>query len=643
MAINPGDSRLHLYLNGTIQPVWKKLSPSKCVGLYLLHRDYWSNYEFKDSKLPLNPSELDFRPEHNGIIEGVAQFSPWLLQFRGTLYAEVCAHCRISPLDLNEFDSIKDEVVFSEREMLCPDFIHCDYTYFKYPPGDLNEYSTKLRQLYDKMGGPCASKFIDSLECREKPCVTYNFPFRFDINSGPDSITIKSTKRNSINGHAAPKTRQELYNDALYGFQEDEECSDYEFFSDSDDDISLPRIRHPGEPIKTSKVLRKIDIKRQLIKDGFHADSYPWRPRGKHHPKAGIYWTVKVYAFNQSETKPEMTNLAQLRIRKMTYVPIDTVLRLQVPPQINTDYSLAVEPWKSSDGGVITLIAQLDKVFYRMGEPVKVNIKIHNSSCRVIQQVNVEMVQSIRLRHASNREWRIVICRKEVTAERDDNEMPILPATEKLRLQCYLCPWKSVSELDKDKFPVDSKPRLLYCVHPPARYELIPKRRPAFSTLNGVIEQMLTFREIKTPISKTDVKEENPYDNCRCNERKTAHQKEQISVSYEVVLRAILKPQNLPDPLAQDTLLKDVNLINGLPNPPKGEIVGNKGPCVVLPLIFNTNEPEKEASIPIANFNFDTKDEIPKTTKPWEPSNGKGFFLIKEQRKTTKSIKSNKE
>nr|CDS27142.1 arrestin [Hymenolepis microstoma] len=643
MAINPEDSRFGLYLCGAVRPAWKKLSPSKCVGLYLLNRDYWSNYEFRDSVSSLNSPKPDFRPEHNGIIEGIARFSPWMMQFQGTLYAEVCARCRISPLDLSELDSIKDEVIFSKQEMLCPDFIQCDFTCFKYPPNDFNEYSNKFTRLYEKLGSACALKFPGSTEFHEKPCATYNFPFRFNINSGPDSITIKSIKPKVINGHTAPKTRQELYNDALYGFQENDEFSDYEFFSDSDDDFNLPRIRHPGEPIQKPKVIRKLDIKRQSIKDGFHADSYPWRPRKKPHPKAGIYWTVRVYALNKDETKPDVNNIAELKIRKMTYVPIDTVLRLQLPPQISTDYSLVVEPWRSTDGGVITLIAQLDKVSYRMGEPIKVNIKIHNSSCRVTQQVNIELVQSIRLRHDPDKEWRNVVCRKEVTAERDDNEMPILPATEKLRLQCQLCPWKSASELDKDKFLVDLEPDLLYGIQQPARYEIIPQRRPAYSTLSEAIEQVIVSQDIRKLLPPTIMeREENPYDNCRCNEKKTVRQKERIIVSYEVVLRAILRPQNLQDPLAQDTILRELNLPIGLSNPPKGEIIRTKGPCVTLPVIFNAIEPEKEASIPLANFNIDPKGEMPTTMKPWEPSDGKGFFLVKEQSKEPQSTGSNK-
>ncbi|VDO03137.1 unnamed protein product [Rodentolepis nana] len=646
MAINPEDSRFHRYLCGTARPAWKKLSPSKCVGIYLLNRDYWSNYETRNSVSSLESSKPDFRPEHNGIIEGVARFSPWMMQFQGKLYAEISARYRTSPIDLSEFDNIKDEVIFSQQELLCPDFVQCDYTCFKYPPDDLNEYSKKFIQLYEKLGSACASKFPDSTEYHEKPCIVYNFPFRFDINSGPDSITIKSIKAKPTNGHAASKTRQELYNDALFGFQENDEFSDYEFFSDSDDDdddCNLPRIRHPGEPIKKPKVLRKLDIKRQAIKDGFHADSYPWRPRIKPRPKAGIYWTVRVFALNKDEVKPDAKNIAEMKIRKMTYVPIDTVMRLQLPPQISTDYSLVVEPWRSSDGGVITLIAQLDKVSYRMGEPIKVNMKIHNSSCRVIQQVRIELVQSIRLRHAPDKEWRNTICRKEVTAERDDNEMPILPATEKLRLQCQLCPWKSISELDKDKFPEYSEQELLYSIQQPPRYEMIPQRRPAFSTLSEAIGHTITSQDIKKLLPPTIIeRDENSYDNCRCNEKKTVRQKEPILVSYEVVLKAILRPQNLQDPLAQDTILKELNLPSGLMNLPKGEIVGTKGPCVTLPVIFNAIEPEKEASIPLANFNIDPKEEMPKTTKPWEPNDGKGFLIVKEESKEPQTTTSNK-
>lgn len=727
MAINLGDSRLPLYLNGTVQPVWRKFSPSKSVGLSLLHRDYWSNFAVKMegqhfSEILNSPEceneenwKFKFRPEHNGIIEGIAHVSPRMLEHQTKIYAEVEARYRMECSELDEFDIENYDAVFSRRVLLCVVLCNRDHYYFKFPPGNLSIYSPELRQLYEKVAG-FPPEIAKCSEYPDLPYATYNFPFRFDINNGPDSITIKSNKRAPINGQPLPKNRRKLHFEAIYGFQE-EDSSDYEPPSESDDEDSLPRIRHPREPIKTAKALRKIDIKKQAFKDGFHADSYPWRHRKKTCPKAGIYWAMRVYALHRREIKPEMKNLAKLRIRRLTYLPTSTLLKFRPPPQICTDYSLAVGPKANTDGGVITLAAQLDKIFYRAGDPIKVNIKIHNSSCRVIQQIDVEVIQCVRIANILDRVWRSVMCKRAITAENGSAEMPILPSTEKLRLQCRLNPWPVESQymhLFKDKLhkmrppkvPVEAEafnliapmePGPLYGIQQPARYDDVPqnfvdKRKPAFSTLEGIIDAMIATNDSTGDIFKADdPSEREAYNNCRCIRKKsngdyfpqctkgvmgepfqypisgqdcavgdkqwkyqTAVQQmlaplcrlcgrkvwvnnQPVSVNYEVVVSAVLRPQNSPDPLAQDALLETLNLGKGLLRPPKGEIIGPRGPRVILPLIFSISEPEKEINVPTSNFNIDGEPEgsTKSTSKPqpWEPCDGKGFFLTREPRK----------
>ncbi|KAM7542472.1 hypothetical protein Aperf_G00000003960 [Anoplocephala perfoliata] len=721
MAIHPGDSRLPLYLNGTVQPVWRKYSPSKNVGLSLLHRDYWSNFaakmERQNSCEILDPPECEsrenwkpgFRPDHNGIIEGIAHVSPRMLKHQTKVYAEVEARYRMECSELDEYDIENNDIVFSQRALLCLVLCYKDRHYFKFPPNNLTIYSPELRQLYGKL----AEVPPKTTECSDLPdlsSTTYNFPFRFDINRGPDSITISSNKRAAISGRPRPKNRQELYFEAIYGFH-DEVDSDFEPPSESDDEDSLPRIRHPREPIKTPRIIRKVNIKKQTFKDCFHADSYPWRHRKKTCPKAGIYWTMRVYALHQGEIKPEVKNQAELRIRRLTYLPISTPLQFHPPPQIYTDYSLAIGPRANTDGGVITLAAQLDKVFYRTGDPIKVNIKIHNSSCRVIQQITVEVIQCVRIMNILDRVWRSVMCKREITAENDSAEMPILPSTEKLRLQCRLNPWPVESQymhLFKDKLHKRRSPKVpveaeaftliapveagsLYGIQQPARYEHFPqnfvdKRKPAFTTLGGIIDSMIATEN--STGKSDDSLEKKPYDHCRCIKRKpkeadspqcmneepyqypipdqdcvvgnkqwkyqTAVQqmltplcrlcrrnveiKEQpVSVNYEVVVSAVLRPQNLPDPLAQDVLLEASSFGKGLSLPPKGEIIGTRGPRVTLPLIFSISEPEKQTIVPMSNFNVDREPELPPKSapkpQPWKPCDGKGFFLIREPKK----------
>ncbi|VDK35030.1 unnamed protein product [Taenia asiatica] len=763
MAIDPGDSRLPLYRNGTVKPVWRKLSPCKSVGLYLLHRDYWSKfqprYERQHTHKPPEPPvcgnepepawEPGFRPEHNGIVEGIAHVNPWMLKDQTKVYAEIEARYSIHRTELDAFDFENDNVIFSTKVALNPSPCDDDTTNcFATPPKDLHRYSAELRQLYEKLGGPCASKplkfenltssgvppgkaynnrmkhsFVpptEAIKCTEHPdlpYVTYNFLFRFDINSGPDSVMLKSNKLTRINKHSVPKNRRELYLDAIYGFHDEEDDeSDLEEPS-SECCVVLPRIRHPRQPIETRRKIKKIDLKMQSFKDCFHADSYPCHKRHKMLFKGGIYWTVRVYALNSNAFRPEAKDLAELKIRKLTFLPMNPSLHCRPPPQVLNNYCLAVVGEENSDAGIITLAAKLDKIFYVQGDPIHVNMKIHNISSRVIQQITVEVIQYIRIATLSNRVWRSLICKREITAENSEAEMPILPGTENLLLCCRLNPWPveaQYAHLFRDKIhkirprvPIEAEafalnmptePNLFYGVQQPARYEevlqyFVGKHKPAFSTLQGIVGNILTSDSvisIRTPQSPVDEKsfEEDPYEYHTCVRHKLKNIARQCSrmsldeprqyptfkdyetygegldystavqqmpappctrcgktcaledqpvyVHYEVIVSAVLRPQNLPDPLAQDFLLNDCQLGSGLSNPPKGEIIGTRGPRVALPAIFSVKTPQPEMPIPVANYNVDPReDRLPQTqTKAqiWEPSDGRGFFLVREQR-----------
>ena len=764
MAISPGDSRLPLYREGKIQPVWRKLSPSKSVGLYLLHRGYWTSFKTQSengARESLSPSscytktdigwEPGFRPEHNGIVEGIAHLNPWMLKHGAKLYAAVEARYHIHRTELDGFDFENDEIIFSSSIDLNPPM--CDFKIkncMAIPPSDLHLYSPELRQLYEKLGGPCGSKplkheiltpwgvlpgnarnnrmeytSIPPTEATKRtrfpdlPYVTYNFPFRFDISNGPDSIMIKSNKKAPSGDHPVPKNRREVYLDAIYGFHEDI-GSDFEIPSAPESEDDLPRIRHPREPIKVNRKIREAERRLQSMIDCFHRDSYPWHLRPKARPKAGIYWSVKVYAVNPNEINAEAKNLAELSIRKSTFLPTSLSVYYRPPPQVSLDYCLAVGPKENSDGGVITLVAKLDKLFYLLGDPINVNIKIHNSSCRVIQQINVEVIQCVRLASIYNRVWRSTICKREITAENSESEMPILPATEKLRLRCRLNPWPVENQymhLLPDKFhkrrpprvPIEEEaftldmprePNLFYGVQQPPRYEKVPRlsaerRRPAFSTLTGIIEHLQTENSVVSIMNsscnlKGNLSHSNTCDICQCiqgkvqekvipkcsslldepyqypifNKNELSGEEEQkyqsvvqqmlaplcarcgkicaakdqpIYVNYEVVVSAVLRPQNIPDPLAQDALLNDCKLGSGLLNPPRGEILGIKGPRVALPAIFTVMAPEAEMPVPVANYNVDHRlerqPEIPGKAQIWEPCDGRGFFLMREPHK----------
>lgn len=774
MAINPSDSRLPRYIEGAVQPVWRKQSDSQGIALYLLHRDFWANAHFQyrnrlDSDAD-NPPECkggkdsewrpEFRPDHNGYLEGIAHVNPWVLKFGSYVYAEVEARYRFHRSELDTFDFENNEVIYKARVLLNPPPCNSDAPRcFAKPPKDLNRYSAELKQLYEKLGGPCGSRplayenltssgvilnkaynnrtehtIVPPTEATKSaghpdhPYVTYNFPFRFDLNRGPDSIMVKSNKPAPVGNHPIPKSRHDIHCESVYGFVAGATDSDPEApsTSESDDDFN-PRIRHPRESVKLRRGIRKIDLRLQHYRDRFHADSYPWRPRIKLPPKAGIYWTVKVYATKTATSRPERNHIAELKIRKLSFLPMNISLHHRQPPMASIDYALAVATRDNTDAGVITLNARLDKMFYGPGDPVNVNIKIHNTSNRVIQQITVDINQCIRVASLYNRVWKNTICRREITAENPDAEMPIMPGTAQLRLSCRLNPWPVESQYEHlfyDKLhkqrppgvPIEAEaftirmpttPGIFYAVQQPGRYEeftqtFILKRKPAFSTITGVIDKMLlndvpTIKEPPQPPRK-DPFEGDPYERCRCfraprdqtvdarnarmpqkepyqypiyskdaidegEERnyQTALQQmlaprcarcggcypsseQPIYVSYEVVASAKLRPQNTPDPLAQDALLHELHLGDGLTVSPKGHLEGKSGPRVALPLLFTLMHPEPEMQVPVANCDVDQRQLHPPKFSPkpqvWEPSEGKGFFLSKQPSQTAPCVTS---
>ncbi len=763
MAIEPGDSRLPRYLEGNALPIWRKQSSSQATVLYLMHRDYWADAHFQYNRRinsqndnpPLCTSlrppkwKAGHRPEHNGFIEGVAHVNPWMLKWGSYVYVEVEARYRFHRSELDAFDFENDQTIFKSRIQLNPprcfeEGPKC----FSDPPKDLDSYSPELRQLYEKLGGACGSDplkyekltahgvvlgqelknrmehtFVPHTEATTKagypdlPYVTYNFPFRFDINRGPDSLMIKSNKPAPNGSHPVPKTRHELQVDAVYGFAADAEDSDPEApsTSESDEDFN-PRIRHPRQPVKKRHGVRKIDLRMQSYRDRYHKDCYPWRPRQKTPPKAGIYWTVRLYATPTPTSHPDSKHLAELTIRKLTYLPMTISLHNRPPPLATSDYSLAVAHEENTDAGVITLNAKLDKMFYGPGEPVIVSIKIHNTSNRVVQQLTVDVNQCIRISSMYSRVWRNTICRREITAENSDAEMPILPGTEQLRLSCRMNPWPVEEQYEHlfydklhkarpPKVPIEAEaftlrmpltPGIFYAVQQPGRYEEFPqtfilKRKPAFSTLPGVMDKMLendviSIKKPQPPGHKNPF-DGDPYAHCRCfkgavgetggSRSKRMPQREPyqhplynrdvideeedrnyqsaleqmlaprcarcggcypsdqqpVYVSYEVVVSAKLRPQNTHDPLAQDVLLNACKLGSGLLVTPSGHLSGKNGPRVSLPLLYTLMHPEPDMELPVANCNVDQRQDrppkFPPQPKVWEPSNGKGFFLSK--------------
>ncbi|CAL8105359.1 unnamed protein product [Calicophoron daubneyi] len=604
MAINPGDSRLPRYREGNAKAVFRKQSPSQAVCLYLTNRDVWSNlmevYERKRDTgdelaelpecgaPPLPPRSADYEPTQHGVIEGVVHLNPWLVGLSSYLFVEVAAHYRYARSELDPFDCEVNEVVFSRRRQLNPprDYDRLGAELLRNPPKELKSYSERTRNLYNKLGGPvsgqanlderlCASgvmvgmanysrknrTFVPLTEATkysgypDHPNVTYNFPFRFDINGTPDSIYLKNCPRPTRDGSSPPPDRMRLFYDAVFGFANHESDTDPDSPSeleDSDDEDKF-RIRQPGEPIRVKKKHpSKEQKKRQWEKDLFHPDAYPWRPRPKKAPRNGISWTVRAYITTSPSALPINEHTARLRIRKLSYLPRPVSIEHMNPPQSHSDYCLAVGPRTGLDAGVITLLAKLDKVVYAPGEPVQCDIKFHNSSVRLIHRLTIEAHQCLRVKSCPNRVWRSMICRRVLTDNSLITGMPVLPGTENVCIRVTLNPWPTVesikaamktlqgpikpSGLEKMEeawaIRLPKIPGQEYALTAPGRHEPVPpqhiqRRAVACSTFCGVLDNLLSIGDQLTvlkPLGELckpkNIWLGNPHAQCRCHHRK---------------------------------------------------------------------------------------------------------------------------
>ncbi|KAF5401904.1 Arrestin [Paragonimus heterotremus] len=604
MAINPSDSRLPRYREGNALPVYRKQSMSQAVSLYLTNRDVWSNLaevhkrkEETGSEIselpecgapPLPNAAPDYEPTHHGIIEGVVHVNPWLLDIGSYVFVEVDARYRYARSELDPFDCEVNEVVFRKRVQLNPppNYTKDAARALKNPPKELSSYSRRTRQLYAKLGGPVSGQsmkdealtssgvlvgtamntrrnntFIPQTMATktsgypDHPFVTYNFPFRFDINGAPDSLYLKNTPRPTSDNRSPPPSRMHLFYNAVFGFAHHESDTDPDSPSeleDSDTD-DKPRIRHPGDPLPVRD--KKPDTekkKRQWEKDLFHPDCYPWRPRQKRAPRNGISWAITAYAVRTSSAAPSSDHIARLRIRKLSYVPRLISIEHLDPPKSHTDYCLAVGPRAGFDAGAITLLAKLDRILYAPGEPIQCSIKFHNSSVRLIHRLIVEVHQCIRVKACVSRVWRSLICRRCLNDTSLQTGMPVLPGTENSCVRVTLNPWPTIESIREhfkcprgpirpsgiDKMEeawalrLPKIPGQEFALQQPGRHEVVPphhvqRRSLAMSSFSGVLEYLLSFNEpigVLKPLGEAkppnDIWQGNPHIMCRCVHRK---------------------------------------------------------------------------------------------------------------------------
>ncbi|CAH8587821.1 unnamed protein product [Dicrocoelium dendriticum] len=587
MAINPGDSRLPRYREGKALPVFRKQSTSQAVSLYLTNRDVWSNLAEVHERKQITGSEIaelpecgapplpdvdaTYEPTHHGIIEGVVHLNPWLTELSSYLFVEVSARYRYARSELDPFDCEVNEVVFQKRTQLNPpkNYDRIGASLLRSPPKELSSYSWRTRQLYNKLGGPVGGQaeidenltasgvlvgtaahtrkmrtFVPRTMATktsgnpDHPLVTFNFPFRFDVNGTPDSVYMKNTRKPASDGTSPPPNRMQLFYGAVFGFAHHESDTDPDSPSESECSDDEDRRKPPSKEKK----------KRQWEKDLFHPDCYPWRPRPKQAPRDGVSWTISAYVVSSGSGKPKSEHVACMRIRKLSYVPRMIALERTTPPKAHTDYCLAVGPLSGFDSGAITLVARLDKSVYAPGEPVQCDIKLHNSSVRLIHRLLVEVHQCLRVKACANRVWRSFICRRSLTDTSLQTGMPVLPGTENECVRVTLNPWPTVESIRKHfNYPsgplrpsgvekmeeawaihLPQIPGQEFALQAPGRHESVPpqhiqRRSLATSSFSGVIEHLMLVGELPSIMkalneneSRKNIWQGNPHAVCRC-------------------------------------------------------------------------------------------------------------------------------
>lgn len=153
-------------------------------------------------------------------------------------------------------------------------------------------------------------------------------------------------------------------------------------------------------------------------------------------PHNGIVWECFAYVRLQPSTESDPNDTARLRIRKLTFIPEEFRMRLPIPMKFQ-DRQFATCTCKA-DNGVITVAARLDKYTYCQNEEIKVYIKIHNSSERVIQRVRVAAEQVTTYETYENHD---IVTKVDSYLLNDEvKDLPILPHNEDWKVMLVLKP-----------------------------------------------------------------------------------------------------------------------------------------------------------------------------------------------------------
>ncbi|CAH8665077.1 unnamed protein product [Heterobilharzia americana] len=96
------------------------------------------------------------KPHHHGISEGIIHVNPLLIPIGSYVFAEVSAKYRYVNTDLDSSHCEMNEVVFHRCKQILPlkNYFADREENLRNLPHDLDTHSIRIRELYNKSGGP---------------------------------------------------------------------------------------------------------------------------------------------------------------------------------------------------------------------------------------------------------------------------------------------------------------------------------------------------------------------------------------------------------------------------------------------------------------------------------------------------------
>ncbi|KAL3313455.1 hypothetical protein Ciccas_007943 [Cichlidogyrus casuarinus] len=516
------DPRVEKYLNQNeevdYRPIYRKTSQSRSLSVSLLHRDIWATRsEFLTAKSVFNPKLS--KPHHHGIIEGIAQVNTWIFPPEASVEIEITARYVYRQSDVDFAQLSFDETIY--RKSFTINRVN-----------DMEMYSPELGALYNKYGGEVGSVYeadeVISLQGVKYPrffrknktiipptestkftntpneiFIILNFPFRIDISDGPDSKKIH--------------------------FKQDKE-----------------QFRNLKNPSHVESDFSDIEKKENHL-----PRSQVVRYRKKQN---GIQWTLRACIRRYGDCPPKEEHQIKMNLFKYTYWPD---LKLVRQPTTTFSEDCIFEVFPNFDGGLLNIIARIDRQIYTVGDAIVIELKINNRSCRVVRGVNLDLVQVVTLASKGKKQKKTVLFRRKLDSDLNNGVFPVLPGTCNVLYKTKLNPWPTTKQAmnlsyELEDADVELKWKQLQRISWPAKssswfrdsHDYLVSELP-----HRIKLPYLRFRPSPSTMKSLQSEEQTEEDSCASFTPQIVKPKEPFEISYELHVKTEPKTSDIVIPL----------------------------------------------------------------------------------------------